>query len=275
MYSESEILSFFYEVVYVRLGLNKTAYIQNQDYRLSESEMLYFRSVVKRLLQKEPLQYILGIAEFCGLDIQVDNRVLIPRPETAELVNWLILENQNTDGIVYDLCTGSGCIALALKRNFIGSEIVAVDVSSDALSLAVLNAEHHNLDVHFVQSDILKEIPFAVGHREEGVNIIVSNPPYVLDSEKLNMQENVLGFEPHLALFVPDNDPLLFYRRISELGKHHLQPNGKLYFETNELYAEDVANLLKSMDYLDIEIRRDLQGKMRMIRGKIGNFKHG
>lgn len=216
-----------------------------------------------RLEQKEPLQYVLGKAWFVDLELKVNASVLIPRPETAELVHWVLETNDQKDKTLLDLCTGSGCIALALRKKGNWSMVSGLDVSLGALQVARENGEHLDLNVAWLEADLLKTDPGISGDWD----VWVSNPPYVLSSEKAAMDPNVLDFEPHLALFVEDTDAVLFYRRILELGCRHLKPGGVVYFELNPLTVSDVAQEFSRLGYVDVEIRKDMFGKERMMRG--------
>lgn len=259
-YSEREIENMFYWTCEEKL--NKSRFeVKSQDIRLSESELLAFRAVVKRLGQGEPFQYILGRVEFYNADIFVGPGVLIPRPETEELVDLILKETTHFQKVV-DIGTGSGCIAIALKKANPKLNVVAVDVSQEALEIAQKSAELNKVAIQFVHANILMEDIIEL----EEVDCIVSNPPYVLESDKEQMKENVLAHEPHIALFVPDNDPLLFYKRISELGTQNLTNNGHLYFEIHEDFGRQTKELLLGLGYQFVEVFKDMQGKDRMVK---------
>lgn len=217
--------------------------------------------VLKRLLNDEPIQYIFGNASFYGLKVRVKPGVLIPRPETAELVDIIVKENQQKDLQVADLCTGSGCIALALARNLPFAEVIATDVSDVALSVAKENNKELNTGIELLKADILKGEPSG-----RTFDIIVSNPPYIAEREKRNMEPNVLDHEPSLALFVPDNDPLIYYRAILDYAGDALAPGGKIYFEINPLFADDLRRLAQSKGFDGVELMRDSFGKVRFAR---------
>jgi release factor glutamine methyltransferase len=244
-------------------GLSRAEQLIQIDKRLSESEMLLIHKAAVRLLAEEPIQYILGSTVFYGLELKVSAGVLIPRPETEELVDIIVKNNlDNTD--ILDVGTGSGCIALAVKNAFARSRVTAVDVSEKALSLARKNAAHLNLLVDFRQCDILDTA--ACGDMlDKKFDIIVSNPPYVLQKEKAQMAGNVLKYEPHQALFVEDDDPLLFYRKIIHFAEKVLRPGGKLYFEVNENYAGKTASLFDKNIFGKPEILTDFHGKERFL----------
>ena len=223
------------------------------------------RRVAERLLNDEPIQYIFSRAQFYGLTLKVTPATLIPRPETAELVDMVVKEfGSRSDLRVLDVCTGSGCIALALSRNLPFSQVEALDISGDALEVARENARQLRANVKFCQAD-------ALHLQDEGTryDIIISNPPYIADHERADMEANVLRFEPHQALFVPDSDPLLFYRAISIFALKALNPLGALYFEINPDYADDLARLMKSQGWGDVEIFPDSSGRRRFLIAKL------
>ena len=216
---------------------------------------------VRQLRQHRPLQYVLGETECCGYLFHVDENVLIPRPETEELVRWITADWHGKTPRILDIGTGSGVIAVSLARNLPGAIVSALDVSPGALAVARENAGRNGANVTFTQADILKEFP------EGTFDVIVSNPPYVRESEKERMRRNVLDYEPHRALFVPDGDPLLFYRRIAAIGTRQLDSGGALYVEINESCGPQTADLMSEAGYADIELRTDIFGKDRMLKG--------
>jgi release factor glutamine methyltransferase len=221
---------------------------------------------IQALQTHKPIQYILGETSFCDLQFFVDESVLIPRPETEELVNWILEDSSQTPKIL-DICTGSGCIAIALAHYLKKSQVYAVDVSQGALNIARKNAISNHVDVHFLEKDILSS------DFENEINtcfdIIVSNPPYVRESEKQYMHQRVLNYEPNLALFVEDDNPLLFYHRILKMGQSLLNNNGKIFFEINEAFGEEIVMLFSQYRYTDVVLRKDIHGKNRMISGKL------
>ena len=232
-----------------------------KDANFSSDDMMLLTNIITRLRQHEPMQYILGTVSFCGLMLSVTPDVLIPRPETEELVEW-IAGSQVREGLrVLDIGTGSGCIAVALSLRLHRPTVTAWDISSDALDVAATNAECHGADVSFAQVDILSgNVP------DVRADIIVSNPPYVTLGERASMEQNVLDWEPQQALFVPDEDPLLFYRHIAAHGKNILVGGGAIYFEINSRFGADVSALLRDMGYSSVEVRRDLSGNERMVK---------
>lgn len=264
-FSESEIKFIVKEAVVSRLGLSSSEYLLSDEHLLSESDLLYFRSIVKRLQKNEPFQYILGRTEFFGLEIKTDKRALIPRPETEELVEWITAYFPKDKELhMLDMCTGSGCIALALKSHFITSTITATDISSEALHLAEENTVQLELPLSLLQLDATKT-EFS-NLQKKFYDCWVSNPPYIPISDKQNMAENVLEYEPHIALFVENDDPLLFYRTIGESALQHLKKGGLLFFELHEDLADSSVELMKELGFINLELKKDLQGKDRMLK---------
>jgi release factor glutamine methyltransferase len=267
-FSEREIKSITKLSVLERFQLDENDYILSNALRLSESDLLYFRQIVKRLQKNEPLQYIMGSTFFYGLKLKSDVRGLIPRPETEELVDWVKDTATVGNPKILDLCTGSGCIALALKSLFNTSEIVGVDLSVAAIDLAKENANLTGSNVDFKVLDVLDDDLKSF----ENFDIWVSNPPYIPDEDRLEMKENVLNYEPHIALFVSDENPLIFYQKIGEKAMVNLSAEGFLFFEIHEAFDYDVCDLLKSQGFVNIQLRKDLQGKPRMIRAQKPKF---
>ena len=269
-YGDGEAKAIARMVYEVRFGLTTADLFTGKDTKLSADNKILLREIAQRLLQQEPIQYILGEAEFGGRTFHVEPAVLIPRPETYELCMWILEEGGKRkvegDYNILDIGTGSGCIACTLAAEIPNAEVTAWDISDDALRIASENAKRTNVNVSLEKVDALN-IPhssFLFSH----FSIIVSNPPYICNKEREAMEQNVLDYEPHEALFVPDEDPLLFYRAIAEYGKKVLKPDGWLYFEINPLYAEPLRELLHSMSYHDIECKDDQYGKQRMIRAR-------
>lgn len=232
--------------------------------RLSESEMLTFHFSVKDLLKNKPLQYIIGETEFCDLKFKVNENVLIPRPETSELVH-LIAKSQkprvNSQQSILDIGTGSGCIAISLAKQLPQSQVYALDISEKALCVAKDNAYINNVDITFIHDDILS----LRNKIETKFDIIVSNPPYVRNQEKAEMRDNVLNWEPHNALFVSDDDPLIFYRNILEFAKTHLKENGEVWFEINEYLGKEMKDLCCEMGFSNVNIYKDFREKERFL----------
>lgn len=247
-------------------GWNVTDIVINSDVPVSDWLLQSMTRASERVESGEPLQYVLGEARFYGLDLKVSPSVLIPRPETEELVEIIIKENTSPDLRVLDVGTGSGAIAVALARNLKFPVITAIDLSPDALKVARENARNLRVKVDFIEADI-----FTFDPRVDSFDIIVSNPPYIAESEKKDMEANVLMHEPHSALFVPDSDPLVFYRRIALLGLTALAGGGRLYFEINPLFATQLKSELVQMDYSEVEILEDISRKARFIQAVKGS----
>ena len=232
--------------------------------RLSESEMLTFHFAVKDLLKNKPIQYIIGETEFCDLKFKVNENVLIPRPETSELVMKIVNSQRptaNSQQSILDIGTGSGCIAISLAKMISGSEVYALDISEKALEVAKENAVNNNVEVTFIHDDILS----LKNKIYTKFDIIVSNPPYVRELEKAEMRDNVLNWEPHNALFVSDNNPLIFYRSILEFAKSHLKENGEIWFEINEFLGKEMTELCNEMGFSQVEVFNDFRGKERVL----------
>lgn len=262
-FSPNEIKQMFEVITEKRLKMNRLEVILSKDVRLSESDLLHYRTIVHRLLENEPFQYIIGETVFYNLPIQVNKSVLIPRPETEELVHEIKhFFTKNPPEKIGDICTGSGCIALALKHLFPQANVIGTDVSIEALKVATHNANQLNLEVNFIENDILNDsLP------KDGVlfDVMVSNPPYITENEKNEMMPNVLDFEPHIALFVPNEDALLFYRVIAQKALNNLKKGGLLAFELNAQFANETKAMLEDLGYLNVVIKKDLQGKNRML----------
>lgn len=222
-------------------------------------------AITERLKRNEPVQYVLGEVWFAGRKFKVNKNVLIPRPETEELVNWVLKESQKPkvkSQNILDVGTGSGCIPITIKKKLPLARITAIDVCSEALFTATENAIEHDVEVDFILLDFLDEEKWAALGQFDS---IVSNPPYVKQSEKDTMHVRVKEFEPDLALFVPDNDPLLFYRKLSDFSLKHLKPGGSLFVEINEALGDTVVDLFMSAGFKNIELKKDMQGKDRMV----------
>lgn len=265
-YSEREIKQILKESAIKRLNINDSDFILSDSVKLSESDLLFFRSVVKRLQDNEPLQYVIGETTFYGLRLKTDSRALIPRPETEELVDWICNDFKGRKELKFlDLCSGTGCIALSLKKEFNDARVTAVEWSDDAIALLKENVNFTNLNIEVIKEDVISDQ--LVPHFQKGVfDVIVSNPPYIPTSEMGLMQANVLDFEPEMALFVEDEDPLMFYSWIANHSRVLLKKGGRLYFEVNEGHGYPVEELLLSKGFVNIEVRKDLEGKDRMVR---------
>ena len=249
-------------------GIDRVKIAMDSQLRLSESELLTLHFAVKELLKNKPVQYILGETEFCGMRFFVDENVLIPRPETEELVNQLVSCSVNQlhspSFRILDIGTGSGCIAISLAKLLKNSVVTAVDVSKKALEVAKKNAESNGVNVNFIKDDILN--PQNPKLLDNQFDIIVSNPPYVCESEKTEMRANVLDYEPSSALFVSDNDPLVFYRKILEFAQKALTPNGEIWFEINEKLGAEMKNLCIEKEFEKVEIIKDFRERDRIIK---------
>lgn len=262
-YSKGEIQTLFEITCEHFLGWNRIDQKMKLSERLSESELLDFHFTLKRLKNHEPIQHILEEAPFMGLMFNVSPDTLIPRPETEELVD-LIIKNIDKETKLLDIGTGSGCIPITIKNARPNLSVFATDISEKALNIAKENAAKNNVEILFEQHDVLsdntlpKEFP-------ETFDIIVSNPPYVRQMEKREMQRSVLDFEPHLALFVDDEDPLLFYRTIAQKSKEWLAPNGKIYFEINQYLAEETKEMMVKLGYKNIEVTKDINNNDRIL----------
>lgn len=243
------------------LNLSITEFLLKKQYPISEEKQALIRNIADRLALGEPLQYILGTTEFYGLNFHVEPGCLIPRQETEELVDLVLKENHQENLSILDIGTGSGCIAVAIAYNKKSSNIAAWDISEKTLSIAQKNAEDNHVSIEFKQVDILKHPLSSVPK----YNIIISNPPYIPNSEQSLMNKNVTEHEPHLALFVPDNNPLLFYKKIAAFAWKSLLPNGHLYFEIHEDKGIQIVNLLKEFQFHNPHITIDLNGKNRIV----------
>jgi len=264
LYPESEAGSLTKHLFCHVLQLKTHELLTRKDKQLSATEKERVAEIVNRLLDNEPLQYVLGETPFYGLSFKVTPQVLIPRPETEELVEWIIeCERGKTSLRILDVGTGSGCIAVSLSKFLPSATVYGLDISEEALTISAENADRNAVTVNWMQADILKDLPAAV---PSDLDILVSNPPYVTDREKEQMHANVVDYEPHLALFVPDERALLFYERIAEVGKEKLRPGGSLFFEINARFGQETVEMLRSKGYNTVELRKDIAGKDRMIR---------
>ena len=266
IYPKEEVQSFFSLLSKEYLNFSRLDTALQPNFEVSEEILKKYFHSIDRLICYEPIQYILGKTDFFGSTFILDRNVLIPRPETEELVSWIIddiLRINNGSGIfkILDIGTGSGCIAISLAKHLTCVEVDAMDVSEKALRIAQLNAKRNNSQVEFQFNDILK-----CGTLSKKYDVIVSNPPYVTFSEKDKMKPNVLAFEPETALFVPKEDPLIFYRKIAQLGQSNLNRGGSIYFELNEYLSSELILLLKKEGFPNTILRKDIYGKNRMIK---------
>ncbi|MDY8138278.1 peptide chain release factor N(5)-glutamine methyltransferase [Aquimarina sp. 2201CG5-10] len=265
-YGSEEALSFFYMLTTEFFSLKRVDIALQLTREVSDEELLNFKSAQSRLETQEPIQYILGHEEFYGARFIVNQHVLIPRPETEELVNWIIKDYAKTKTTlkILDIGTGSGCIAISLAKKIPNSKVYAIDVSEEALKVAKQNASLNKVDIQFIKADILEE-----NDLKEEFEIIVSNPPYVRELEKQEIKPNVLDHEPHQALFVEDGDPLVFYEKIASLAKKNLKNNGVLYFEINQYLGEATKNMIRDMGFASVVLRKDIYQNDRMIKACI------
>ena len=274
---EQEIESFFFILTEYLHNLKRVDVALNPNFELSEADVEKWNAILAQLQQEKPIQYITGEAWFYGLQFEVNENTLIPRPETEELVEWIIeswkSENQKRINVL-DIGTGTGCIPITLKTNLPQANVFAIDVSEMALEVARRNAELNKVEVNFIQANILEvedvsKIQTSISQLPTNFDIIVSNPPYVRNLEKQEIKKNVLDYEPHLALFVEDTDALLFYRKIAQLAIKNLSPNGLLFFEINQYLGKETVELLENLGFKNIELKKDMFGNDRMIRCSI------
>ncbi|TXD50522.1 MULTISPECIES: peptide chain release factor N(5)-glutamine methyltransferase [unclassified Polaribacter] len=282
MYPTTEIDSFFFWLLDEYLGLKRIDTVLKPNFNIEDKKLVLLKAALEKLKKEIPLQYIIGHTEFYGLPFLVDESTLIPRPETEELVEWILMEvkeiqnskmKKQDDGSMHDrhnllsildIGAGSGCIPISLGKNLNDCSIAAIDVSTDALKIAKKNAALNKVAINFLEVDILqaKSLP-------QQYDIIVSNPPYVRALEKIEIHNNVLQNEPHLALFVSDENPLIFYEKIADLAKRYLTKNGLLFFEINQYLANETMDLLTTKGFKSIELRKDIFGNKRMIKAKL------
>jgi len=264
-YPQTEIQSFFNLLIEHLLKMNRVEIALQPNLIIGKDDLIFLQDAISKLKKEIPVQYIIGETEFFGLPFKVTNEVLIPRPETEELVHWIIKDHldkvQNSELKILDIGTGSGCIAISLAKNLPNTNVYALDISKKALKVAEENSLKNNVAIQFITEDILsiKKLPHQF-------DIIVSNPPYVRELEKNQMQQNVLGNEPHLALFVKDENPLVFYDKIADLAKTHLKKNGTLYFEINQYLGEETVQLLHQKGFKEIQLKKDIFEVNRMIK---------
>lgn len=267
IYPKEEVDAFFYRLIEHYLKLDRFVLVLQPNLAITKEEEQPIFEALAGLKLEKPLQYILGTAHFMDLELKVNENVLIPRPETEELVEWILEECQvmsSRDFKILDIGTGSGCIAMALAKDLPNAKVYALDVSEEALKVAKENAESNQVEIEFIQMDVLNP-----NNLELKFDIIVSNPPYVRELEKNEIRNNVKEYEPSLALFVPDEDALLFYRAIIAFAEKHLLEKGHLYLEINQYLGKETKALLEAHNFSEIELRKDLFGNDRMLKGKL------
>lgn len=266
IFPNEEIESIIFLIFEKLKGYSRTQFLLAKDDELSGKELAEIEKIVSRLKNHEPIQYILGETEFYGLPFYSVPGVLIPRPETEELVQWIVQKNELLAPNILDIGTGTGCIAVSLSKNIPESIVIACDISPVCIETARRNAELNSVQVSVFEYDVLTGAPEV---SFPGLDVIVSNPPYIRETEKLLMEKNVLDFEPELALFVPDENPLLFYGQIADFAFIHLKETGRLFFEINEAFGNECREMLRQKGFSDIELKKDINGKDRMIRGTL------
>ena len=265
-YPDSEINMFSYLILESVCSIDKSSFLRHKDKKISLNEHFRIKEIIEDLKKYRPIQYILGETEFYDMKFIVDENVLIPRPETEELVEWVIRKEQTPKGYkLLDIGTGSGCIAIALAKHLPQAEVFALDISDKALDIARQNAMKNQADVIFFQYDILKDEPFAFPK----FDCIASNPPYITFKEKETLEKNVLDYEPHQALFVPDENPLLFYERIAGFARNHLKEEGSLYLETSSHYGQASAKALIDKNFHSVKLYKDISGNDRVLIAKL------
>ncbi|AXG70935.1 release factor glutamine methyltransferase [Kordia sp. SMS9] len=274
IYGKNEVDSFFFMLTEAYVGLERFALVLTPDFVITKAQETPLFEALSELKLEKPIQHILGKAHFYGLDFFVNEHTLIPRPETEELVALILLNIKklfkDKPLRILDIGTGSGCIAIALQKNLPNADVYALDISEDALKVAQKNAERNDVSVEFMQADVLSLKDLNVFEEDELLfDLIVSNPPYVRNLEKAEMQKNVLEYEPDSALFVADDNPLVFYDQIANLAKAYLQPNGSLYFEINQYLGQEMVEMLKEKQFHNIELRKDIFGVDRMVLATI------
>ena len=260
-YSLREIENIFLELILFKKQWEKVEYLLHKNQLLNDEEITFMQLALQKLKKNIPVQHIIGHVIFNELTIKVNTHVLIPRVETEELVHLIYNTNlNNSPSTIIDIGTGSGCIILALKKIYSKAKCIGLDISKEAVNMAIANAKINSLLIDFINTDIHN---YSVN--EKSLDIIVSNPPYIALSNQINMHENVLENDPHLALFVEDSNPLKFYKIIAEFGNHSLKEKGQIYFEIHEDFANDVVNLLVEKGYKNCDLYKDFQGKNRFV----------
>jgi release factor glutamine methyltransferase len=267
IYPKTEIESFFFILMEEILELQRIDTVLKPHFLITEEKLIDLKNILKRLLKEEPIQYILGNTEFYGLPFLVNKNTLIPRSETEELVAWVLAEtnllvtNKQKEISILDIGTGTGCIPISLAKNLSAVHISAIDISLEALTIAKQNALLNNVTINFIAADILKTKVLT-----QQYDIIVSNPPYVRELEKVEIKNNVLENEPHLALFVANDNPLIFYSKIADLAKQHLSKTGILFFEINQYLGKETLMMLQEKGFKNIQLKKDFLGNDRMIK---------
>jgi release factor glutamine methyltransferase len=263
IYPEKEIIAITNHIFMTQFGINRLQVIANPERSIESFQPEIIREICTELKTGKPIQYILGETIFYECHLKVNNKTLIPRPETEELVDLIIKDNKEFRGRIIDFGTGSGCIAIALMKNMPFAEVTGIDISDRAIELAESNAKLNNVNVRFIKGNVFQFDPAIF----QKTDIVVSNPPYVLESEKKYMNRNVIDFEPAEALFVTDHDPLIFYSAIVRITQKLLSPGGRIYFEINEKKGVEISNLLNNAGFRDVQIINDLNGKNRFVKG--------
>lgn len=272
VFDEMEIESFFFLISEHLHEIKRINLALNPNYEILDEDVEKWNFILSELKKEKPIQYILGKTAFYGLDFFVNENTLIPRPETEELVEWILEENKEYEAkrSVLDIGTGTGCIPISIKKNRPNSTVFAIDISKGALEIARNNAKQNETDVLFIEQDILETKSLnEIKELDLKLDIIVSNPPYVRNLEKQEIKKNVLDYEPHLALFVEDTDALLFYRKIAQLAKEKLSENGQLFFEINQYLGKETIELLQALGFQNIDLKKDIYGNDRMIMASL------
>lgn len=263
VWGETEAIAIARILISYIAGISSHEIPLSKSIQFTEKQQRMFDAYLVELKNQKPIQYVIGETEFYGLTLKVNSSVLIPRPETEELVHWVISECPLALSI-FDIGTGSGCIPIALAKNLPNAKVSATDISKEALAVAVQNARNCKVDIDFIQHNILTDSSIAL--KNKPFDVVISNPPYIRESEKKDMMPNVLEYEPTVALFVSDLDPLLFYRRIALVSKELLKQNGSLFFEINEAFGLETKQMLTGLDYGNVQIKKDINGKDRMVK---------
>jgi release factor glutamine methyltransferase len=265
IYPEQEIIAITNLILKTQFGIERLHLLTDSGRKVTTEMAIRVIEICNELKTGKPVQYVLGETSFYNCIIKVSEKILIPRPETEEMVNLVIKENIDFTGRLVDFGTGSGCIAIALKKVFLASEVTGIDISEEAIEIASSNAILNGSDVSFIKGDILNFDTTSCSKAD----IIVSNPPYVTESEKIFMHRNILDFEPHDALFVTNEDPLIFYKAILDLSLNILNPEGRLYFEINERFGDETRRLMNSKGFSEVMVVNDINGKNRIVKGRL------